>query len=172
MVPIETILTEARFDYVTPEDKAFIVAFDAAMQKLGYDYGGTIGSGYCWGTNMVIYSKSNVKAKKVAARVFMREDGIVLRLFFSKVDQQRAFIEAAPDYIREVFTGPHGDCHFCEHKPDGVCSFRKTYTLEGRQIDKCSGVVFEFWEPTLAKLPDYMDLLGAFYGPKRKAKAT
>jgi hypothetical protein len=165
---INKILEEARFDIVSPRDKAFIAAFDNAIAGLGYDFGGRIGDGYCWGPYMIIYAKTGVKAKKVAARIYIREDGIVLRLFFSKIDAHSAFIEQAPLYIREVFTGPHADCNFCENKKDGLCSFRKTYTLDGRTISKCSGVAFEFHEPDEEKLPDYMALLAEFYPPPKR----
>lgn len=116
---------------------------------------------------MIIYAKKNVKAKKVAARIFIREDGIVLRLFFSAaaVDGARDFIEAAPAYIRDVFLAGHGDCHHCAGKVS--CHFRKCYTLCGQQIEKCSGVAFEFWEPTMEKLADYVALMRAVYGKKR-----
>jgi len=45
---------------------------------------------------------------------------------------------------------------------------RKTYTIDGKQMEKCSGVVFEFYNPTMEKLGDYMGLLAEFY-PAKKA---
>jgi hypothetical protein len=46
---------------------------------------------------------------------------------------------------------------------------RKIYVIDGRQIEKCSGVVFEFHQPNVEKLPDYMELLKEFYEKKAKA---
>ena len=162
-------LAEQRFDYISEHDKAFIIAFDEGIGRLGYDYGGGIGEGYCWGKNMVIYSKTGVKAKKVAARIFIREDCIVLRLFFNNIDKHRAFLENAPEHIKDVFLPGHGDCNHCKgigHREDGNCSFRKAYTLDGSLIEKCAGVVFEFHQPNIEKLPDYLALLGEFYPTK------
>lgn len=166
---MQKLMQEERFNFIADEDKAFILAFDKEVQKLGYHFGNEIGGGFCWGRYMIIYSKTGVKQKKVAARIYIREDGIVLRLFFSKIDGHREYIENAPGYIKEVFTGSHGDCQHCENKPDGLCGFRKTYTIDGRLIEKCSGVVFEFWKPAVDKLPGYIDLFKEFY-PVRNAK--
>lgn len=160
---MKDLLAEDRFQIISDGDKAFILAFDEQIGKLGYDAGGSIGSGYCWGRYMIIYAKTGVKEKRVAARVYIRDEGIVLRLFFSKIDAHRAYIEAAPAHIRDVFTGSHGGCNHCKDMGGGTCKFRKSYTLEGRLIEKCSGVVFEFWKPDLLKLPDYIGLLSEFY---------
>ncbi len=164
---MKKLMQEERFNFVSKSDKAFIIGFDKAIGRLGYDYGGAIGGGYCWGRYMIIYSKTGVKSKKVAARIYIREDSIVLRLFLNKVDAHREYIEHAPDFIKHVFTGTHGDCKHCHNDHDGVCKFRKTYTLENRQIEKCNGVTFEFWKPNLEKLPGYIALLSEFY-PSRK----
>jgi hypothetical protein len=162
------VISGSRFDFISDSDKDFIVAFDNEIRTLGYDFGNDIGSGYCWGRYMIIYSKTGVKSKKVIARIYIRNDGnIVLRLFFSNIDKHRAYIENAEPYIKDVFTGSHGDCSHCSHNKDGVCKFRKTYTLDGRLIEKCTGVVFEFWQPDLAKLPGYISLLSEFYKSKR-----
>jgi hypothetical protein len=168
---MDNFLQDARFDYLSRDDKAFILAFDGEMARLGYDFGGKIGSGYCWGRHMLIYTKSGVKSKNVYARVYLRDTCIVLRMFFSKIDDQRAYIENAPAYIKEVFTGEHGMCQHCHNKKaDGTCMFRKSYTLDGRLIEKCSGVTFEFHDPNLRKLDDYIALFGEFY-PRRAARS-
>lgn len=39
--------------------------------------------------------------------------------------------------------------------------------LDGRSYEKCNGIVFEFREPDLKKLPDYAGLLREFYAVKR-----
>ncbi len=168
---MRSLLSEDRFDFIVQKDKDFILSFDEAIQTLGYSCGGEIGSGYCWGKYMIIYFKTGVKAKKVAARIYLRDQGIVLRLFFHQVDDHRDYIENAPEFIKNVFMEGHGDCHRCENKPDGVCGFRKAYTINDRRIEKCSGVVFEFWEPSLEKLPGYISLLEEFY-PVRNRKSS
>lgn len=160
---MRNIISESRFDFISGPDKIFIIAFDDEMKKLGYDFGGSIDSGYCWGRYMVIYSKTGVKSKKVAARIYIRDNGIVLRLFFSGIDKHRGYIENAPPYIRDVFTGKRGDCSRCKNDKNGVCRFRKTYTLDNRLIEKCNGIVFEFGQPDLSKLSGYMGLLSEFY---------
>lgn len=160
---MKNILTEERFNILSEENKAFILAFDNEISKLGYDFGGNIGNGYCWGKYMIIYSKVGVKSKQVVARIYIRENSIVLRLFLSKIDKHREYIENAQEYIKDVFTGEHGKCNHCHNDKGGICKFRKTYTLENNYIEKCNGITFEFWEPNLEKLPGYMGLLKEFY---------
>lgn len=160
-------LSEERFSFIPAENKAFILAFDRDIKKLGYGFGGNIGDGYCWGRYMIIYSKLGVKSKQVAARIYIREKSIVLRLFLNKLDKHRAYIENAPAYIKDVFTGVHADCKHCHNDRAGVCKFRKTYTLDKKYYEKCNGITFEFSEPDLWKLPGYIGLLKEFY-PGRK----
>ena len=164
------LLQEPRFDFMSRDDKVFITAFDAVMLERGWglENNGHF-SGYCWGRYMLIYCKLGVKAKNVIARIFLRDDGMVLRLFFSNIDKHRAFLEDAPEHIKSVFLTGHGNCNHCKgigHREDGNCSFRKTYTLDGSLIEKCAGVVFEFYQPTMQKLPDYLALLDEFYPTK------
>ena len=158
-------LEQPTFNYISRDDRTFVYAFDDAMHRLGYDFGGAIGSGYCWGPHMLIYRKTGVKSDRVYARIYLRESGSVLRLFFSDVDRHRQWIEAAPPHINTAFTGPAGDCQHCESKPDD-CRFRKTYTIGDRSIEKCTGIVFEFPEPNLEKLPDYLAVFSEFYPSK------
>lgn len=163
-------MSESRFDFIPQTDKDFILAFDDEMKALGYDYGGSIGSGYCWGRYMIIYSKTGVKSKKVPARIYIRESGeIVLRLFLTGIDGHRGYIENSEPYIRDVLTGAHGDCIYCKNDKNGTCKFRKTYTLYGRLIEKCTGIVFEFHKPGILKLSGYMGLLREFYKTKKQS---
>src|SRR5512141_1973588 len=117
-------LDERRFDFVSPDNKAFIYAFDDEMTRLGYNFGDKIGSGYCWGKYMLIYTKSGVKSKRVYARIYIREQSIVLRLFISEIDKHRKYIEQAPIHVKEVFTGEYGKCKHCHNEKDGTCMFR------------------------------------------------
>jgi hypothetical protein len=167
---MKTLLTEERFDFITPENKEFIVIFNEEMKKLGYDFGNNIDSGFCWGKYMIIYSKTGVKSKKVTARIYIRDKGLVLRLFFSNIDKHRDYIVKAPKYIKEVFTGDHGRCNHCRDDKEEICKFRKIYTIEDSVIEKCSGVTFEFWNPDLEKLPDYMNLMREFYPMPKRTK--
>lgn len=151
------------FDYVNPENKAFVAAFDDAMEARGYSAGGAIGNGYCWGHHMLIYSKVGAKSKKVTARVYLQENGIVLRLFFSGIDKHRAQLESAPEHIKSVFQKGFGDCNHCHNEKDGACQFRKSYTLHNVLIEKCNGNTFWFRNPSLSILPDYLALYDIFY---------
>lgn len=164
------ILQEERFDFIADPDKLFIRAFDDEMTRLGYDYGNKIGDGYCWGKYMLIYRRSGVKSANVYARIYIRESSIVLRLFLNDIDKHRRFIENAPPHIKTVFTGEHGDCHHCHNQKDGTCRFRKTYTLDGRLIEKCNGVTFEFHQPDVEKLSDYIALLMEFFPQKKSSR--
>jgi hypothetical protein len=166
MVEMKDVIYQERFDSIAASDKEFILAFDKEMLGLGYAFGGSAVPGYVWGTSMIVWSKIGVKATQVAARVYVRDNAIVLRRYFSNIDKHRAYIENAPRHIKDAFTGSHGDCG-CNPKKVN-CNFRKTYTIDGRLIEKCSGVAFEFQGPDLVKLPDYVGLLKEFYADKRK----
>lgn len=168
---MENILSEERFNILSEENRNFILAFDKEISKLGYSFGSIIGDGYCWGRYMIIYSKAGVKNKQVAARIYIREKSIVLRLYLNKIDDHREYIENAKPFIKDVFTGDHGKCNHCHNEKAGKCKFRKTYTIENNFIEKCNGITFEFWEPNLEKLPDYIDLLKQFY-PVRKRRVA
>ena len=163
------IMLERRFDIISEYNKMFINAFDEKIAEFGYDFGGGIGDGHVWGKYMIIYTKTGAKSKTIIARFYIRNTGIVLRLFFNNIDKHRAYIENSPEHIRSVFIGDYGDCS-CEPKKEN-CRMRKTYTINEKQIEKCGGVVFEFWNPTTDTLSDYMDLLAEFY-PVKKSKVV
>lgn len=168
---MDQLLGEPRFDFLSAEDQQFILAFDAQMQALGFGFGSLIGDGYCWGRYMVIYRRKGVKSDKVVARLYLRDDGVVLRFFFSDIDRHRTYIEGASAHIQAVFTGPAADCQHCHNQKDGKCRFRKTYTLFNRRIEKCNGLTFEYAHPRLEYLDDYMALFREFYAPRRAARA-
>ena len=167
---MERLLTEGRFDFLNQEHKAFMLRFDQEMRRLGYDYGGRIVPGACWGKYMILYRKTGLKSENVFARIYLRDSSIVLRLFLNQIDKHREYIEKAPAWIKEVFYGPHGDCEHCHNEKDGKCKFRKTYSLENRVIEKCNGIVFEFQEPDLSKMADYLALFIEFFPPKKMAE--
>jgi hypothetical protein len=164
---MEAILKEDRFDYVVDRDKKFILAFNDEMTRLGYDFGDKIGSGFCWGRHMIIYTKAGVKSKTVFARIYMKEAGIVLRLFLNKIDRHRQYIEHSPSNIKEVFVGNDGTCQHCHNEKDGLCQFRKTYTLEDRFIEKCNGSTFEFHNLSIHEIKEYIALFTEFFPQKK-----
>lgn len=165
---MQTILQEPRFDYLSAENKRFIQLYDDEMTRQGYTFGGQIGSGYCWGRYMAIYRRAGVKSDKVYTRIYMRESGeVAVRMFLVNVDTHRAYIENAPENIKQVFTGPHGDCNHCPERPQ-PCQFCKIYTVDGRVIEKCSGEVFLIHQPQTWKMEDFSSILTEFY-PRRNA---
>jgi hypothetical protein len=165
---MDELLKEDQFNFISSRDKSFIQAFDTELTRRGYTFGDRIGSGFCWGKYMLIYTKVGVKSKKVFARIYIREETIVLRLFLNDLDRHRDFLENTPAYIRQVFTGEHAKCQHCHNDKGGVCRFRKTFTLENQLIEKCNGITFEFHDPNLQNLSDYMSLFNEFYPYKRR----
>jgi len=164
---MNNFLKHEKFGFISNKDKEFIIAFNHEMTKLGYDFGDKIGSGYCWGRYMIIYTKSSVKSKKVFARIYIRDDSIALRLFFSAIDSHRKYIENASSQIKEVFVGDYANCKHCHNEKESVCQFKKTYTMDSRLIEKCNGRTFEFHNPNIQRIPDYIALFTEFY-PNRK----
>jgi hypothetical protein len=161
------ILNQERFSIISKNDKEFILAFTNEMTRLGYDFGDKIDDGFCWGKYMIIFRKSGVKNKNVFARIYIRDSSIVLRLFLNAIDKHREYIDNAPSHIKEVFVGMNGNCQRCHNDKNGVCQFRKTYTIDDRVIEKCNGSTFEFHDPSLQKIPDYIGLFSEFY-PRKK----
>lgn len=167
---MKEILKDEAYSFVSSKDKEFIIAFDAEMNRLGYTSNKTIGDGYCWGRKMIIYTKDGVKSKKSYARIYLRENDLILRMYFSNVDKQRQAIEQAPDYIQSAFTGDYGACGHCQNmKVDGSCSHRKSYTINGKRYELCDGFAFWFFSPDLSRIPEYIKLFLFFY-PERKRK--
>ena len=157
-----------KFDFISVQDKNFIIAFDDEMRKIGYTCSDTIGPGYCWGKYMIIYLKAGAKNKRVVARIYIRENDITLRLFLNKIDEHREYIENQPLYIQEPFMGDIGKCRRCKNDRDGYCKFRKSYTINNIYIEKCNGSTFEYQSPDMEKLPGYISLLKEFYLLKRR----
>jgi len=73
---LSELLAERRFDIVSEEDKAFIIAFDRAINELGYDCENTIGSGYSWSPLMMIYGKTGTKSRPCIARIYILRERI------------------------------------------------------------------------------------------------
>ncbi|HOO97447.1 MAG TPA: hypothetical protein PKV16_06865 [Caldisericia bacterium] len=170
---LKTILSTDKYDYITQPHKLFIIAFDKQVENLGYTCGGEIGEGFCWGREMIIYTKAGVKSKKSYARIYLRDDGIKLRFYFSKIDSHRSYIENLPKHLKGVFTGDFGKCNHCkyEDKKADECKFRKIYTIDNKQYEKCNGMTFYMPSVEIDKIPEYIELFQEFYSPrKRKSK--
>lgn len=162
---VEDFLTERRFDGLCGPDKAFIVAFDKAIHDFGYDFGGAIGSGNVFSPMVIVYGKTGTKSRPCAARIYIRDTGIVFRLFLSKVDAHRQAVESAPAHIKQAFTGEKGACTLCWDK----CPSRPApYTIDGKTHQKCQHHAFYFDAPSVERLPDYMALFGEFYSKKKR----
>jgi len=159
---LENLLKEERFDFIKLADKRFILEFTKELEDLGYIHD-DIGSGFCWGRYMIIYRKVGVKSKNVYARVYIRDDSVCLRLFFNNITKHSEYIENTPDFIKNVFIGDYGKCKHC--KGDN-CKFRKDYEIDGQKIEKCNGFTFEFYNPSMEKLPEYINLFKEFNQPK------
>jgi len=161
------LLTERRFEIVSENDKAFIIAFDKAINELGYDCENTIGSGYSWSPLMIIYGKAGTKSRPCAARIYINNEGISLRLFFTNINKHRVYIENAPEHIKAIFYGGHD----CPCRPDCPHKGQKVYTIDDKNYQKCCHADFRVAMPKIEELPDYMGLLAEFY-PIKVAKCT
>lgn len=168
---IETVIKNGEYDFISATNRNFIVEFDTQMEKLGYTSGDKIFDGVCWGKYMLIYTKMNVKSKKSYARIYIREENIILRMYFSNIDKQREVIERTPKHIIDVFTGDKGNCKHCKVDAEYFCKFRKTYTINNKIYEKCNGETFYFYNPAIEKLQDYFNLFLAFY-PRSKSKRS
>ena len=161
---MEEMLSRRRFNFLPDANKAFILAFDKAINELGYDFGKAIGDGYGWGLYMIIYGKTGTKSRPVAARIYIEHDGeIELRFHLNNVDKHIKHIENVPAHIKDAFTFTGGDCKRC----NTMCAPGKQYTINGNLMQKCNHSTFYFRNPTMEKLPDYMELLAKFFKSKK-----
>lgn len=161
---IKEQMAENRFDFINAEDKNFIIVFTELMEKMGYTYGAEIGSGFCWGKYMLIFRKANVKSQNVVARIYIKDNSIVLRLFFNNVTKHAAYISSASDLIKLAFIGDYGNCKHC--KGDN-CKFRKDYQIDNIKFEKCNGTTFEFNNPKCENIEEYISLFKEFYPVKQ-----
>ena len=149
---MENLIAAPELAHLSADRRDFVVTFDEAMGHAGYDCGARIGPGYCWGRHMLIYRKTGAKSQNVVARIYIRDDGVALRLFLNGVDKHRAFLESASEHLLEPFLNDHGRCGHCHNQKGDTCRFRKSYTLFGQPIDKCNGVKFEYYAPQAERL--------------------
>ncbi len=165
---MKEVLARKIFSFISKENIEFITAFNLEMETLGYTSNNIIGPGYCWGKYMIIYNKTGVKSKKSYARIYIRDNDLVLRLYFSNIDKNREIIEQAPEYIQEAFTGKFPNCDHCHGKKE--CIHQKKYTINNNIYIICDGKAFWFFKPTLKQLPEYMKLFTIFYPSKLVSK--
>ena len=180
---IGKLLKEDRFNYISKENKKFINEFTKQMKSFGYDFGGQIGGGFCWGNNMIIYSQTGVKNEKVIARIYIRDKGliiwggkeynyensIVLRLFFDNIDKHREYIENVSSQVKSLFINDKGICPYICDRYSEKCHNRKKYSINGKQFEKC-GYFFSFTDPKTENIKDYVDILKEFHAKKINKK--
>ena len=162
---VEEWLSEERFNVISEAEKAFIVAFDNKMNELGYDYGGGyIGGAGGWSKyGMIEYGKTGTKSRPCAARIYVKKGSVQLRLYLTKIDKHRQYIEESPSYIKEAFAFEGGDCKTCM----STCKSMKIYTIDGQQFNKCCHSTAYFTNPSVERLSDYMALYLEFNPPKK-----
>jgi len=187
---MKNLMGQERFNIVSEENKKFLIAFDEEMAKLGYEIY-EVADAYNWAKNwikakyMINYAVAGIKAKKLVTHVFIKEDGIFLRLFALKkganslntremarsvIAPHRAYIESAPAHIKELFTIKNSDCDHKHENANGFCWRLDTYTIDGVVYEKCVGKGLDFWNPTIEKLPDYINLLAELNSRKTARK--
>jgi len=161
---LESILSERRFGNISESDKVFIVAFNKAMNEMEYEYNIIGNKDYI----IIAFEKTNPKSRPAYFHID-NNDNIGLRLFMTKIDAHRQFIENAPTHIKNLFTSEQGRCTGCSFR-DGKCKYNvtKTYTIDGHLVHKCEFVITNL---TVENIPDYIDLLSEFY-LKKKSKRT
>lgn len=171
---IPELLVDRKFDFLNEDEKQFIAAFNNKMTETGYTNDG-IQDYVVFGKYKIEYYKAGVKAKKVVARIYIRDGdekiaarwgghglGIVLRLYFTNIDKHSAYIENAPDFIKTPFSDNHSVCRGCKSK----CSRRKVYAIDNRTYAKCTDSAFMFEEPSAKNILEYINLLTVFYPAK------
>ena len=177
---IKELLMEKRFDFVSKKNKDFIIEFTDKIKPLNYYYDGSIGTGFERGNYQIIYTLNGIKnSRSVMSRIFIRDNcklnlwgkelefkkNNVLRLYFSNINKHIKYIENAPLMIKERFTNDSGMCKYCNEE----CYKRKIYTINGKEMVKCCDI-FEYIDPKLKDIDNYIGILTEFYGKKRLKK--
>ncbi len=168
---LEKLLSDEKYTFVSPTDQAFIVAFNNAMIHAGYENNG-IQPYVVFGKYKIEYYKPGNKTKKYVARIYFREGGIVLRLYFSDIDKHRSYLEQAPDFIQKPFVDGSHRCKAPGCKglinQNGNCRYRKAYTLNGVAYQKCAEESFCFYQLDAKNAAGYAALLAEFYPNKKR----
>ena len=69
------------------------------------------------------------------------------------------YIETSPSHIKLPFINNN---KLCRKYGEKHCHNKKTYTVNGKIIEKC-GYVFEFKNPKIKNIMDYVNILKEFY---------
>lgn len=168
---MRNLLLDEKYNFVSKEDKDFIIAFDDAIIKAGYQSNG-INPYVCFGKYKIEYSKVGLKNKKFVARFYFRDNGIVLRLYFTDIDKHREYIENAPEFIKNPFINEVGTCKQCDKNGGGIgkkgkCSFKKSYIINSVPYEKCAGENYYFDSHDIDNIPKFIELLTLFYPDKK-----
>jgi len=94
--------------------------------------------------------------------VRLTENTVIAEADISSERYRSFFRKAIVGFSPEIYCGA-----FQHWLNQNNCKMRKTYVINGDLIEKCSGVVFEFHQPDMEKLPDYINLLKEFYTRKK-----
>lgn len=130
------------------------------MCKIGYEFGGVINA-----STAIIYGKTGTKTRTSPARILITENGLVLKLYLSKIDTHCQYVESIPPYTKDIFAGEIGDCNKCSFR-DGRCKYgcTKTYMIEGRLKYKCGFMIIN---PRIENFTDYISLILEFFVSKK-----
>jgi hypothetical protein len=173
---MEKLLKEDRFNFITKENKKFILEFTKQIKSIDYDFDGDIRNGFERGDYQIIYSLNGIRgSRNIIARILIRDDcviivggkevkfknGIVLKLYFSNINKHIDYIKIAPAHIKERFVNNSGLCKYCIEQ----CYKRKTWTIDGKEIAKCNDY-FEYDNLKISDIKDYIGILKEFYGKK------
>lgn len=169
---MKNLLSNEKYDFICERDKGFIIAFDDAITKAGYESNG-INPYVCLGKYKIEYSKTGLKNKNYVARFYFRDSGIVLRLYFTNIDRHREYIENASEFIKNSFINNMGKCKQCDKNGGGIgkkgkCSFKKSYTIDNVLYKKCAGENYYFDKKDIESVPKYIELLKTFYPDKKR----
>ncbi len=187
---MKKLMEQEKYNIISDENKAFLIALDEEMIKMGYEIY-QAEDAWNWATNwfnakyMINYTVIEKKPRKYAAHVFIYENGLMLRLFAIKygvnslntkdkarsvINPHREYIENAPAHIKELFTIKNTDCDHTHENVNGFCWRLDTYTIDGNVYEKCTGKGFDFWNPAIEKLPDYINMLSEINSKKSTHK--
>jgi len=140
------------------------------MVRAGYENNG-IQPYVVFGKYKIEYYKPGNKTKKYIARIYFRDDEIVLRLYFSNIDKHRGYIEKSIDYIKKPFIDGSHRCEKpnCKGVGNDKCRYRKTYTIDGVLYIKCAEQSFCFYQMDAENASKYVELLTTFYPNRKRA---
>jgi hypothetical protein len=166
---MRNLLSDEIYNFVSQQDKEFIIAFNDAMIEAGYENNG-IQPYVVFGKYKIEYYKPGNKTNKYIARFYFRDDEIVLRLYFSNIDKHRDYVEKSSDFIKKPFVDESHQCKHCKGMiTNGKCRYRKTYTLDGVPYVKCAEQSFMYYNMEPKNASSYAELLTVFYPAKKHA---